>query len=222
MQNGAQRQESESKMRDPYMVRFKFSKVGKLQFISHLDLQRTMKSALIRAKIPLWYTEGFNPHPKMVFALPLSIGVESQCELMDIKITDDVDLEELRKALDNQTTAEMRIEKCYIPSKKFSDLCFAEYIITFSDNIESAKDTFNGECVVLKKSKSGETEVDISPLIKSISYEGNVVRAVLESNSERFLNPDYVSNVIAEKTNTTVISTMRTKIFEQDGITEFI
>ena len=70
----------------PTPIRIKFTKTGALQFISHLDLNRTMKTVMIRAKIPIHYSEGFNPHPKMVFALPLSIGAESVCELLDIKI----------------------------------------------------------------------------------------------------------------------------------------
>ena len=55
----------------PENIRIKFKKTGRLKYISHLDLCRTMQPAMIRAKIPLWYTEGFNPHPKMVFAQPL-------------------------------------------------------------------------------------------------------------------------------------------------------
>ena len=74
----------------PKQIRIKFTKVGSLQFISHLDLNRTMTTVMIRAKIPIYYSEGFNPHPKMVFALPLSIGAESVCELLDIKIVEDI------------------------------------------------------------------------------------------------------------------------------------
>ena len=64
----------------PYVtLRFKFKKLGKLQYISHLDLVRTMNKIIVRAKLPLWYSEGFNPKPKMIFAAPLSICTESVC-----------------------------------------------------------------------------------------------------------------------------------------------
>ena len=66
-------------------LRVRFEKTGKLQYISHLDLLRTMQSALRRAKVDMVYSEGFNPHMKINFALPLSIGIESVCEFMDIK-----------------------------------------------------------------------------------------------------------------------------------------
>ncbi|MBR6681766.1 MAG: TIGR03936 family radical SAM-associated protein, partial [Clostridia bacterium] len=72
------------------IIRVKFEKTGKLQYISHLDLLRTMQTALRRAKVKMIYSEGFNPHMKITFALPLSIGTESLCEYMDIRTQPDV------------------------------------------------------------------------------------------------------------------------------------
>ena len=60
-------------------ARIGFYKVGDMQFISHLDLQRFMKRAFVRSGLPIWFSEGFNPHPKMVFSTPLSIGIQSEC-----------------------------------------------------------------------------------------------------------------------------------------------
>ena len=68
-------------------VRFAFAKTGVLQYISHLDLQRTMAHAIIRAKIPVWYTEGFNKHPYITCAAPLSLGYEGLQETMDFRLT---------------------------------------------------------------------------------------------------------------------------------------
>ena len=70
----------------PVFIHFKLVKKGSLQFISHLDLHRTVNRALIRAGIPAWYTKGFNPHTKLVFATPLSIGSQSICEYLDIRV----------------------------------------------------------------------------------------------------------------------------------------
>ena len=61
-------------LEEPKYIRFKFRKVGNLQYISHLDLQKAMAKVLVRAKAPLWYSKGFNPHAKLIFALPLSVG----------------------------------------------------------------------------------------------------------------------------------------------------
>ena len=81
----------------PITLRVKFCKVGNLQYISHLDLVRTMMKIIVRANLPLWYTEGFNPKPKLTFATPLSIGTESVCEFMDIRLTEKI---EPQKAID--------------------------------------------------------------------------------------------------------------------------
>ena len=71
---------------EPKYIRFKFRKVGDLQFISHLDLQKAMAKVLVRAKAPLWYSKGFNPHAKLIFALPLSVGAQSECEYLDVRV----------------------------------------------------------------------------------------------------------------------------------------
>ena len=70
-------------------VRIWFQKIGTARFISHLDLTRCMSRAIHRAKIPLWYTQGFNPRAFLTFALPLSLGVAGERESVDIKLEDD-------------------------------------------------------------------------------------------------------------------------------------
>ena len=74
-------------------LRVFYEKTGRAKYISHLDINRCMQRALRRAEIPVWYTEGFNPHPYTTFALPLSLGYESLCETMDLRITRMMDCE---------------------------------------------------------------------------------------------------------------------------------
>lgn len=71
-------------------VRIIFSKTGRAKYVSHLDLMRTMTRALRRAEIPLWYTEGFNRHPYLTFAAPLSLGYEGERESMDIRLEEEM------------------------------------------------------------------------------------------------------------------------------------
>ena len=80
-------------------VRLNFSKTGRAIYISHLDINRMMTRAVRRAKLPMWYTEGFNPHPYLTFALPLSLGQSSDCEYMDIRIEGDITDEEILNRL---------------------------------------------------------------------------------------------------------------------------
>ena len=70
-------------------VRVFFKKTGRMKFISHLDLQRFMIRMIRRSGIPVWYSEGFNPHPYITFALPLSLGFESTYDVMDMRLDDD-------------------------------------------------------------------------------------------------------------------------------------
>ena len=79
------------KSNTPIVLRVKFFKKGDLQYVSHLDLVRTMNKIVVRSHLPLYYTEGFNPKPKMVFAAPLSIGTESYTEFLDLRLRDIVD-----------------------------------------------------------------------------------------------------------------------------------
>ena len=113
----------------PRAVRIKFEKTGKLQYISHLDLNRTFSHALVRAKIPEWYTMGFNPHTKMNFATPLSVGSESLCEYLDIKIVKDVSADFIKEALKNNLADGLDVVDVYFPETKFNDIAWSEYEI---------------------------------------------------------------------------------------------
>lgn len=187
----------------PINLRVKFKKVGNLQYISHLDLVRTMNKIIVRAKLPLWYTEGFNPKPKMVFAAPLSTGTESVCEFMDVRLTEKMDAELARKLLNDNMTKEMQVLSAYYPTTKLTDLKWILYTIIISgENItpelrESCDMALGREEIkIIKKTKSGEAEVDIKPMIKSASCtidSGKIrISCVLSSDSQSFLNPEYI------------------------------
>ena len=162
----------------PIVLRVKFFKVGSLQYISHLDLVRTMHKIIIRANLPLWYTEGFNPKPKMVFAAPLSIGAESMCEFMDLRLTEKMPVEDAINALNKNLTDEMQVTSAYYPETKLTDLKWLSYDIKIKTNGASADlakqcaDFLNSDKIeVEKKTKKGDAVVDIRPLIKSAFAE---------------------------------------------------
>ena len=99
-------------------VRLVFSKTDRCKYISHLDINRCMSRALSRAEIPLWFTEGFNPHPYMSFSLPLSLGVESLCESVDLRIVGEITNDEINIASNalqdsNGTNAQIIYHKAY-------------------------------------------------------------------------------------------------------------
>ena len=224
----------------PINLRVKFKKVGALQYVSHLDLVRTMHKIIVRAKLPLWYTEGFNPKPKMVFAAPLSIGTESTVEFLDIRLSTLADPKELMDRLNANMTDELCVTEAYYPSSKFTDLKWLSYnveIKTQNANEDKASECVNyllGDSVeVLKKTKSKElVKVDIRPLINSaeaVFEEGLIkLKLVLSGDPSAFLNPELVIKALregcgilkSEKLTEEYYSIMRTGAFF-DNMTEF-
>ncbi len=191
---------------EPRTVRIRFCKTGSLQFISHLDLQRTFHRILVRAGIPMWYTKGFNPHAKLVFGAPLSVGTESMCEMADLKIERKITLDAIKEQLNAQLTDEMYVLEAYIPTMKYSDIAYADYTVTLKSaeaNDKLAKkiaEIFSSPVMMLKKTKSGENEVDITKFIKKIDVKFNgkdiVINTVLSCGSTENLNPEYLIRAI--------------------------
>ena len=216
---------------NPVTVRIKFCKVGNLQFISHLDLQRTFHRVLVRANIPMWYTKGFNPHAKLVFGVPLSVGTESMCEMADLKIERQIDLEQIKNQLNEQLTDEMYVLEAYYPTTKFNDIAYADYTITLksdkigTDDAEKITSLFSSPVTMTTRSKSGEKEVDITAYIKKLdaSVDGNVItiNTILSAGSQENLNPEYI--VTAIKNNCDFFSAsadesyriMRNKVYDK-------
>lgn len=186
-------------------IRLVFKKDGKLKFISHLDLIRTMKGAFSRAGIPIYYSEGFNPHPKMVFSLPLSIGCESTCEYLDIKLNSPMDEKELLERLNAQFPPELQFTDVYERTTDFMSIESAEYLITLYEVVsaEEVLRALEGPVMITKKSKKGMIEVDLTSGIRSIEVgteQGSVkIKAVLSAKQEGYVNPDHLIKGIGAK-----------------------
>ena len=188
---------------EPRTVRLKFCKTGSLQYISHLDLQRTFGRILARADLPLWFTKGFNPHPKLVFGLPLSIGCESVCELADIRIERDMPCDEILRRMKKATVRELDFMSCYVPERKFTEIAAAGYAV----RIEGKTADFPTEAAVTalltaspllmtKRTKSGEKETDIVPQIFKVRVTAEPgalwLRLLLSAGDANTLNPELV------------------------------
>ena len=97
--------------------RMRFSKTGRAVYISHLDLMRTITRAFLRAECRLKYSEGFNPHPNISIALPLSVGCESVCEIMDFKMLEDMPCDEIKSRLSTQMPEGIEVLEVYEPER---------------------------------------------------------------------------------------------------------
>lgn len=193
----------------PITVRIKFVKIGDLQYISHLDLQRAFNRILVRSGLPVWYSKGFNPHVKLVFSTPLSVGTQSVCEFLDLRLDRELPCEEIKRLLNAELTDQMYVEEVYIPESAFSDIAFCEYdyeISTPEASAELAKEIQSmlttSPVNLIKKTKSGEREIDIVEMIKSVSVEYSEdtktvkMHAVLSAGAENFLNPEMLMTAI--------------------------
>lgn len=147
---------------------------------------------MVRAEIPIWYTEGFNPHPKMVFAQPLPLFVESRCELLDIKLEKHMESGELVRRLREAFTAELYVNEVYVPQEKFSQIDCAGYeIYGISPDESKIADLLRGGLMALKKTKDGEKTIDITSMIKSFRRaDGGGISCILDASASSYLNPE--------------------------------
>jgi radical SAM-linked protein len=194
----------------PLNLRVKFSKTGRLAYISHLDLVRTMNKIVVRAKLPLWYTEGFNPKPKMVFSVPLSTGTESDVEFMDIRLTQRCDRFSVVDALNANSTEELKFIEAYYPETKLTELKWMSYLIKIKTQGDIQKlaeaceaHLSSTDLEIVKKTKSGEEKsVQVAHLIKSVSAvaDGDVSRinGVFCADQSCFLNPENLIRSLRE------------------------
>ncbi len=193
-------------------VRVKFTKTGSLKFISHLDLNRTMQEVIVRSKLPVWYSEGFNPHPRIVFSPPLSVGVSSLTEFMDFKLVEEVPENEIVERLNSAFPKGLAALSCYVPETRFSDIKWGLYEIKYyveniPDDISSrVKSVLTADSIIVeKKTKSGDAKsVDISSGIRDVDAElcedkTLKVSVKLSCGENSFVNPRFISETLIKK-----------------------
>lgn len=159
-------------------LRAVFEKKGRAKYISHLDLNRCMLRIFRRSKLPIWYTEGFNPHPYYAFALALSLGFESSCEIMDFNITDDeMSMEEIRDRLNAVMPEGMGIVSVAPQVSKITAITNADYSFELETaNVSGLRSDIekllSGESILIeKKTKKGIKTVDIKPDMQVLTFE---------------------------------------------------
>lgn len=209
-------------------VRLKFSKKGRLKFISHLDLNRLLIRTVRMAKIPIWYTEGFHPHPYLNIALPLSLGHTGENEILDIKILDDnMSEEKIVNALNSVCPLDLEFLCAYEPNNKTANIGFAEYEISFADGGE-VYDSLSeflkrDEIICNKKTKKGDIkQINIAPDIKSSKLDtgqNTTLYLTLPAGSEKNINPELLITAFYEQysQNYYCYSVNRTAILDKNG-----
>lgn len=191
-------------------IRMRFKKTGRAIYISHLDLMQTMQRAFNRAEYKIKYSEGFNPHPTISIALPLSVGASSVCEIMDFVLTEEADLHELPSRLNAVLPEGIEVVEAYPMQRKVAQLkwLLVNGVFEYDDRdtnvmAEKLREFYSAdEIIITKKTKRGMGETDIRPGIKEISFEphdGFVSVTALISAQEPTINPDLLSNALHQK-----------------------
>ena len=190
-------------------LRLRFRKTGRAVYISHLDLMQTMQRAFFRAGYALGYSEGFNPHPLLSIALPLSVGTASECELMDFRLKEDVDLAALPARLSAALPEGIEILEAYEFTRKAAGLKWLRVRGVFEYDERDAAAMVDeltaffarDQIVISKKTKRGQGETDIRPAIREISFSvcaRDVVLDAVISAQEPTLNPDLLRDALQQ------------------------
>ncbi len=190
-------------------VRIWFKKIGTARYISHLDLNRCMSRAIHKAKIPLWYTQGFNPHAFITFALPLSLGISGERESMDIKLDgDEITRDELIERLNSALPDDIPVFDATEPVMKPGQIGSASYIMLLDTEKADAQKTadqienlFNSDAVIVPKhTKSGWIDFDIKPYLNQTTITAKndevEISAILPAGSTININPVLLNDAI--------------------------
>ena len=162
------------------MPRLLFEKRGNAVWISHLDLMRLFQRAFNRAGLKLTHTQGFNSRPSVSIALPLSVGVESRCELLDFQLEGETaSWDEIGQRLNAALVEGVRVLSVYDDGQKIKNLALLDCMLTLEYDAgvpagaaEAIAELFRREeVVVTKRSKNGDTEQNIIPMIRSLRAE---------------------------------------------------
>ena len=187
----------------------RFEKGGYTKYISHLDLLRVFKRAFKVMGLDIKYSNGYNPHPKMSFAQPLSLGYSSLCEYLEFETMTPHDPNVLREDLANNLPRDLAITELFQFDSEVktlaaeSDACEYKIFVPYEGTEEDFRELFasymaQDRITALKKMKKTKTleKVDIKDKIRSwkVSKEGDnaVIDCILDSGSHSNLSPELV------------------------------
>ncbi|WP_245589898.1 TIGR03936 family radical SAM-associated protein [Caldanaerobius polysaccharolyticus] len=192
-------------------MRLKFEKKGDMRYISHLDLMRTLSRAVRRAQLPIAYSQGYNPQPKISIALPLSLGYTSDGEYMDMEFSHDISTQDVINRLNNQLPCGLKIKQCMEVGESKTSLMalirYALYGVTFKDVDlgllnNAVEDIVRSDHVMAeKKTKSGIKPVDIKGDIIKLYTKDCTLFMLVSAGSKRNLKPDLVLDALEDRYN---------------------
>ena len=171
----------------------RYEKTENVKYVSHLDFVRMFGRALRRAHLPIAYSEGFNPHPLLGFALPLSVGYTSECEILEIALTEELSTDEIKESFNRVLPDGVKILSVHEGKSNMKKLDIALYQV-FPEKTPAGIVEFLAmdKILIEKKTKSGIKETDIRPDIKDIKVTLGKIEMTLSAGSRNNLKPEVV------------------------------
>ncbi len=170
-------------------IRIRFEKVGRMRFLSHLEMLTLFTRAVGRSGIPIRYSQGFHPHPKFSFATALSVGIESYAEYMDFEVNTGYTADELKEALNATLPEGVRVlESSEIPLRAPALSVIMDkvrYRVTLPDELavslpEKVAAFLALESVPLRREKKGKViEFDLRHELVELKAEGNALEMIV-------------------------------------------
>jgi radical SAM-linked protein len=200
-----------------FRYRVCFAKGGKLRFIGHLDFLRAFQAAIRRAALPAAFSQGFNPHLLLSFALPLPVGMESARDYADLVLTEEVIPTEIVARLTAADLPGLAVHAARpVDTKAAGIVAAADYTFTYQEPLPAAVEGLlaRSEIFVEKRTKKGLRQVDIRPDIFALKCEGANLHMHLSAGSARFVNPFAVASLVTEKEPE---ATVRAEMYDAEG-----
>ncbi|MBQ9844823.1 MAG: DUF2344 domain-containing protein [Oscillospiraceae bacterium] len=209
-------------------IRLKFRKKGLSIYYSQLDLQRVMARALKKSGLPVWYSQGFNPHIYMTFTLPLSLGHESECESVDFRLNEEMSEADILNALEGTLPQGIELVGAAAPDYDARSIMFAKYDITLygeKADILNALNCYEAaeQAIVTKTTKKGKKNINLKELIKDITVTDEkdteiTFTAIYPAGTPLNINPQLLLDFLKENYGIEVIDAfvIRKNLFDKD------
>jgi len=198
------------------LIRMEFAKGAPLKFLSHLDLMRTFQRIFRRAALPLAYSQGFNPHPKIAFSPALPVGAASQCEYLDVELDAQMSGDEILTRMNRQLPEGLEIKKIKEVSQPADALNAiinrAEYTVYFQTKLSEAEVAQyleellkREEIIIEKRSKKGIKKKNIRPGIYKLNCQqetaGMCIDMVVQTGSDGNVRPEQILDFLRNECN---------------------
>ncbi len=184
----------------------KYEKVEEARFISHLDLLRALDRSIRRAGIPIAYSQGFNPHPKLSFATPLSVGIISHGDYLEMELNSPMGCEEIKESINPKLPLGIRFLEVKEITKKVPNLGAIVAATLFKVNLVNLNELdvsqrvqellSKDQLIIERTTKKGKRQVDIIPLIYQLKVENDFLHMLLETSSSANVKPKELLNYL--------------------------